>query len=143
VATPLCRFISPQALGDGSAYAAPTDLQKFDTTLRSLVNASKLITPDDIRLQNATLRQAVFPPSQWPTIADLRDKIMFVADPGYIKGASGDVKVAVSWLWLGSALCSASHKWLVEQEHAAEVCAWYRLQHRIRQPQRSSDVYER
>ena len=114
VAAHICRFISPQALGDGSAYPAPTDLQKFDTTLRSLVNASKLITPDDIRLKNATLRQAVFPPSQWPTIADLRDKIMFVADPGYIKGACGNVAVAVYWLWSRSAQRCALHRWFVE-----------------------------
>jgi hypothetical protein len=59
----LPRFVSPDALGDGTAYPAATDLQKFDATLRSLVNASKLVTPDDIRLSNATLRDAVFPPS--------------------------------------------------------------------------------
>ena len=57
------RFISPEALGDGTAYPASTDLQKFDATLRSLVNASKLVTPDDIRLSHVTLRDAVFPPN--------------------------------------------------------------------------------
>jgi len=107
------------------------------------VNASKLITPDDIRLKNATLRQAVFPPSQWPTIADLRDKIMFVADPGYIKGASGNTKSLFSASGCMQHANVYRMKGMSNQKHAAEVCGWCRLQHRIRQPERSSDVYQR
>ena len=53
----------PQAQADGSANPTDQDLAKFDATLRQLVPANKLFTPDDLRLKNATLRDAVFPPN--------------------------------------------------------------------------------
>lgn len=79
------NFTDPQALGDGNAFAADIDLQKFDATLRKLVPATKLFTPDKLRGTKTTLREAVFPPNgSWPTIASLRNTIMFVADPGFL-----------------------------------------------------------
>ena len=52
---------------------------------------SQLYTPDDLRAANnasadATLRDIVFPGGlgSWPTIGDLRDMIIFMADPDYL-----------------------------------------------------------
>lgn len=52
---------------------------------------SQLYTPDDLRAANnasadAGLRDVVFPggSGSWPTIGDLRDMIIFIADPDYL-----------------------------------------------------------
>lgn len=52
---------------------------------------SQLYTPDDLRADNnasadAALRDIVFPGGlgSWPTIGDLRDRIIFMADPDYL-----------------------------------------------------------
>lgn len=52
---------------------------------------SQLYTPDDLRAANnasadAGLRDIVFPggSGSWPTIGDLRNMVIFMADPDYL-----------------------------------------------------------
>lgn len=73
----------------GSAYpgvleALPFDKQAFDDLdqeVLSVFNQSQLITPDDVRGDFPTLREAVLN-SGWPSLASVRGKVFFALDEG-------------------------------------------------------------
>ncbi len=66
-------------------------LDRLDDVLRSVFPASRCITPDDVRKDAATLREAV-EKNGWPTLAASRGKVFFILhDDGplrdaYVKG---------------------------------------------------------
>lgn len=67
------------------------DLATIDDEIRSVFDDDQVITPDDVRGDAATLRQAVTT-TGWPTLAESRGKVMFALDNGgevrdaYIEG---------------------------------------------------------
>ena len=68
----------------GSAVPIPigeAELDALDEEIRSVFPSERLITPDDVRRDRATLRDAVQNVG-WPTLADTRGKVMFCLDNG-------------------------------------------------------------
>lgn len=68
----------------GGTLALEWDAQALDTLdaeIRSAVPADKLITPDDVRGDAASLEQAVLERG-WPTLGEARGKILFGLDNG-------------------------------------------------------------
>jgi hypothetical protein len=68
----------------GSAVPVPigeAELDALDEEIRSVFPPERLITPDDVRRDRATLRDAVQNVG-WPTLADTRGKVMFCLDNG-------------------------------------------------------------
>jgi hypothetical protein len=68
----------------GSAVPIPigeAELDALDEEIRSVFAPERLIMPDDVRRDRATLRDAVQNVG-WPTLADTRGKVMFCLDNG-------------------------------------------------------------
>jgi hypothetical protein len=73
----------------GSAYPGTTDALSFDSKafddldqeLLSVFNKKQLITPDDVRGNFPTLKEAVIN-NGWPTLATARGKVFFALDEG-------------------------------------------------------------
>ncbi|HEY4375623.1 MAG TPA: phosphatidylinositol-specific phospholipase C1-like protein, partial [Acidimicrobiales bacterium] len=68
----------------GYTFATPEPwttaaMDQLDATIKSVLPADKLITPDDVRGSAATLRDAVTT-TGWPTLTDSRGKVMFIMD---------------------------------------------------------------
>jgi hypothetical protein len=62
-------------------------LDRLDDLLRSVFPASRCITPDDVRKDAATLREAV-EKNGWPTLAASRGKVFFIMhDDGVLRDA--------------------------------------------------------
>jgi hypothetical protein len=59
----------------------PAAMDVLDTEIRSVFSEGRTITPDDIRGDAATLRDAVTT-TGWPTLGESRGKVMFVMDNG-------------------------------------------------------------
>lgn len=74
-------------LKDGAYAFAPTKPVKFDAksldqldaAIRAKVPPEKLITPDDVRGNAATLREAILQRG-WPSLEDARGKLIFLLD---------------------------------------------------------------
>lgn len=74
-------------LGPGSPQPLPFDATAFDrldAEIRSVFAPHELITPDDVRGDSATLREAVLA-KRWPTLAQARGRVFFVLDEGAAK----------------------------------------------------------
>lgn len=56
-------------------------LTRLDETVRSNIGDKRLITPDDIRGDHATLREAITTRG-WPSLDELRGRFLFVLDEG-------------------------------------------------------------
>ena len=69
----------PGAVEPGRFTAAV--FKELDATIREHLGASRLITPDDVRGDAATLEAAVLGRG-WPTLASSRGKFLFVLDEG-------------------------------------------------------------
>ena len=54
-------------------------MDSLDAEIRSVMDPSDLITPDDVRGAHATLEEAVLSDG-WPTVGDARGKVMFLMD---------------------------------------------------------------
>jgi hypothetical protein len=68
----------------GAAKPAEFDtdaLKRLDATVHDHLGAKHLITPDNIRRDHATLREAVAARA-WPTLDELRGRFLFVLDEG-------------------------------------------------------------
>lgn len=79
----------PAVLGFNPAVPAPVgaaELNELDAEIRSVFDEDHIITPDSVRGEAATLRQAVTGDG-WPTLADGRGKVMFGLD-----NASGPIR---------------------------------------------------
>ena len=69
----------------------PTELDALDAEIRSVFDANRLITPDDVRGNHDTLEEAVTTDG-WPTLAEARGKVLFTLDnedairTAYLKG---------------------------------------------------------
>lgn len=59
----------------------PPLLNAVDEEIRDVVPAARLITPDDVRGGRATLRERIVDEG-WPTIGELRGRILFFMDNG-------------------------------------------------------------
>jgi hypothetical protein len=62
-------------------------LDALDAEIRSVLPASKLIVPDDVRGPRATLESAVLQDG-WPTLAEARGRVIFLMDNGGEKRAA-------------------------------------------------------
>jgi hypothetical protein len=71
---------SPATLPEIGPFTA-ADLDGVDAEIRSVFTDDEVITPDDVRGDAATLREAVTT-TGWPTLADSRGKVMFALDNG-------------------------------------------------------------
>ena len=56
-------------------------MKDLDTAIRSVFESGHLLTPDDVRGDYATLREAVLD-AGWPTLAETRGRILFALDNG-------------------------------------------------------------
>lgn len=65
-------FVTPHPIG------AP-ELDALDAEIHSVLDASDLITPDDVRGNHATLEEAI-KADGWPTLGKSRGKLLFVLD---------------------------------------------------------------
>jgi len=75
---------TPDVLGLGFLIPVPFDTAQFDALdaeIRSIFPPEKLITPDDVRRDFATLEDAVLD-FGWPTLGEARGKVMFMLDNG-------------------------------------------------------------
>jgi hypothetical protein len=75
---------TPDVFDVGFVTPVPFDPGQFDALdaeIRSVLPPDKLITPDDVRQDAATLETAVLE-SGWPTLGEARGKIMFLLDNG-------------------------------------------------------------
>ncbi len=73
-------FRTPPAIG---AF----ELDRLDDEIRSVFPAQQLITPDDVRGDYATLREAILAEG-WPSLSTSRGKVMFALDNGGSKSAA-------------------------------------------------------
>ena len=55
----------------------PEALRTFDAEVRSVFDADRLVTPDDVRGDHESLEAAVLA-GEWPTVDDARGRVMFV-----------------------------------------------------------------
>jgi hypothetical protein len=72
----------------GGVSALPFDRDAFDrldAEIRSVLPATKLITPDDVQGSYPTLRDAVLA-GNWPTLARARGRFLFAMDEAYEVG---------------------------------------------------------
>jgi hypothetical protein len=58
-------------------FPKPGDLDRLDADVRSVFPAERLITPDDVRGDTATLEEAVLKRG-WPTLESARDRVFFI-----------------------------------------------------------------
>ncbi len=75
---------TPDPLSLGFHAPVPFDVTRFDeldAEIRSVLPPEKLITPDDVRRDFATLEDAVLQYG-WPTLGEARGRIMFLLDNG-------------------------------------------------------------
>ena len=83
--TPILMMINPKSSGiawAGAAKVLPWGKEAFermDVEIRSVFSDDQLITPDDVRSQHATLREAVLA-GGWPKLGEARGKIIFTMD---------------------------------------------------------------
>lgn len=66
----------------GAAVPVPIDTAQFDALdaeIRSVLPASKIITPDEVRGQHATLEEAI-QTDGWPTLGSTRGRVLFTLD---------------------------------------------------------------
>lgn len=71
---------------DGFPFVVPDPwnaaaMNALDAEIRTVMDPSDMITPDDVRDGAATLEQAVLS-TGWPTLGDSRGKVMFLMDNG-------------------------------------------------------------
>lgn len=66
-------FVQPLPIG-------PEELDELDAEIRSVFDDDHVLTPDDVRGDAATLRDAVTGEAGWPTLADARGKVLFALD---------------------------------------------------------------
>lgn len=69
---------------EGTVEPLPFDEEAFDALDRAILDAvslQRLIVPDDVRGNFASLREAVLADA-WPTLAEARGKLLFVLDEG-------------------------------------------------------------
>ena len=62
-------------------FDTPAAMDSLDAEIRSVMDPSDLITPDDVRGGRATLDEAVTTDG-WPTLGESRGKVMFLMDNG-------------------------------------------------------------
>lgn len=83
--TPILIMINPKSSGidwDGAAKVLPWGKDAFDrmdAEIRSVFSDDQMITPDDVRGQHATLREAVLD-GGWPKLGVSRGKVIFTID---------------------------------------------------------------
>ena len=83
--TPILMMINPKSSGiswPGAAKVLPWGREAFDrmdAEIRSVFSDDQLITPDDVRGQHATLREAVTS-GGWPKLGAARGKLIFTID---------------------------------------------------------------
>jgi hypothetical protein len=83
--TPILIMINPKSSGidwEGAAKVLPWGRQAFDrmdAEIRSVFSDDQIITPDDVRGQHATLREAVLN-GGWPKLGQARGKVIFTID---------------------------------------------------------------
>lgn len=64
-------------------FTAPV-FDALDKEIRSVFKQSAMITPDDVRGNAATLREAIHA-GKWPTLAQARGKVMFLMDQRHVE----------------------------------------------------------
>lgn len=75
---------TPDPLSLGFVVPVPFDAAQFDALdaeIRSVFPPERLITPDDVRRDYATLEEAVLD-FGWPTLGEARGKVLFLLDNG-------------------------------------------------------------
>ena len=83
--TPILMMINPKSSGipwAGAAKVLPWGKDAFtrmDAEIRSVFSDDQLITPDDVRGNHATLREAVTS-GGWPKLGEARGKLIFTID---------------------------------------------------------------
>jgi len=83
--TPILMMINPKSSGIpwvGAAKVLPwvkASFDRMDAEIRTVFSEDQLITPDDVRGQYATLREAVLA-GGWPKLGQSRGKIIFTMD---------------------------------------------------------------
>jgi hypothetical protein len=83
--TPILIMINPKSSGiawPGAVKVLPWGkdaFERMDADVRTIFAGAQLITPDDVRGDHATLREAVMAGS-WPKLGAARGKIMFAID---------------------------------------------------------------
>ncbi|MDP3495219.1 MAG: phosphatidylinositol-specific phospholipase C1-like protein [Hyphomonadaceae bacterium] len=83
--TPILMMINPKSSGiawEGAAKVLPWGkdaFERMDAEIRSVFSDDQLITPDDVRGQHATLREAVTT-TGWPKLGASRGKLIFTID---------------------------------------------------------------
>ena len=71
----------------------PESLRTFDDEVRSVFDADRLITPDDVRGDHDSLEAAVLD-GDWPTVDDARGRVMFVLNDHRDEYVDGDPSLA-------------------------------------------------
>lgn len=85
--TPILMMINTKSSGiswDGAVEVAPWDRAAFDLMdeeILSVLPRERIITPDDVRGDHATLREGVTN-GGWPTMAEARGRVIFGIDNG-------------------------------------------------------------
>ena len=83
--TPILMMINPKSSGIpwvGAAKVLPwvkASFDRMDAEIRTVFSEDQLITPDDVRGNHATLREAVLA-GGWPKLGQARGKIIFTMD---------------------------------------------------------------
>ncbi len=83
--TPILLMINPKSSGiswEGAAKVLPWGKEAFDrmdAEIRTVFSDDQMITPDDVRGQHATLREAVIA-GAWPKLGQARGKVIFTID---------------------------------------------------------------
>jgi hypothetical protein len=67
-------FVTPHPIG-------PAELDALDAEIRSVFPPARVITPDSVRGERATLEDAVLH-GRWPRLGDARGKVLFLMDNG-------------------------------------------------------------
>jgi hypothetical protein len=71
-------FVNPVPFG-------PAELDEIDDDIRATIPPDKLITPDEVRGDHATLEEAIRTEG-WPTLGETRGRILFAERDDYIAG---------------------------------------------------------
>ena len=78
--SPVFVLLEPKLAGTGGAAGAPFDAAAFaevDATIAAILGRDKVVTPDDVRGDAATLEAAALA-RRWPTLAQARGKFLFL-----------------------------------------------------------------
>ena len=93
--TVLVEFKIPGEVEGGvdAPAVTPESLRTFDDEVRSVFEADRLITPDDVRGDHDSLEAAVLD-GDWPTVDDARGRVMFVLNDHRDEYVDGDPSLA-------------------------------------------------